>query len=151
MSGLRGGRKLQRAALAALALVLGGCASIPPGGCPVSAKAMDQGTIDANNAIVLARGCRDTSEGCDVPVQLISGNAPVYPCEELLEGRTGTVVLRFLVDESGLPSDFKVDSTPSEGFTRAAIDAVRTWKFKPSRLRGDPIRHWVVQPVSFQL
>ena len=78
--------------------------------------------------------------------------APAYPASSKRLGETGTVLLRVLVDERGRAES--VDVATSSGFERldrAAIDAVRRWKFVPARQGDRAVKAAVIVPLEFQL
>jgi protein TonB len=78
--------------------------------------------------------------------------APAYPASSKRLGETGTVLLRVVVDENGRPESINV--TTSSGFERldrAAIDAVRRWKFVPAKQGDRPVKAAVLVPLEFQL
>lgn len=75
---------------------------------------------------------------------------PVYPGPALLMRLQGSVVLQGLIAEDGTVQDLKV----SEGnpvLARAAVEAVRHWRYKPYELNGKPIRMNTTITVSFKL
>ncbi len=113
--------------------------------------AFDQRTIDAFNSTSLSTGCRDPREECDSPPQLVGGLNPGYPREELINGITGVVFLRFVVKEDGTPADIWVESATNDDFAKAALAAARTWKFTPAQLKGKPVRRPVRLPVDFRI
>jgi protein TonB len=66
------------------------------------------------------------------------------------EKMEGVVVIDALVDDTGKVTDMKVIS----GFprlTQAAMDALRTWKYEPARLNGQPIAMHMKVSISFSL
>jgi TonB family protein len=70
---------------------------------------------------------------------------PVYPSDLLYLGITGTAVVGFTITEAGLvenPVFLSAGGANSEGpeFGKAALDAVRTWRFVPPKVRGKPGR-----------
>jgi TonB family protein len=69
----------------------------------------------------------------------ISGNNPTYPPEERKKKIQGTVVLDATVSKEGLIENLRVVKSPAESLSRSALDAVRTWRYRPYRLNGDPI------------
>ena len=77
---------------------------------------------------------------------------PVYPAIARKRGDEGTVLLEVHVDEAGRVDDLRIAA--SSGYNpldRAALKAVRRWRFEPGR-RGDrKIAVWVRVPVIFRL
>jgi len=65
--------------------------------------------------------------------------APVYPPAARQHGIEGYVVVEFGLGTDGRTRDHKiVESVPAEIFDRAAIDAVRKFKYKPRMRNGQP-------------
>ena len=82
----------------------------------------------------------------------LSNPAPAYPSTARRNGEQGTVLLRVLVNAAGEPE--RVEINRSSGFDRldrAALDAVRLWKFVPGRRGGEAITAWVNVPPMFSL
>ena len=77
---------------------------------------------------------------------------PAYPRKERRLGREGTVVLRVSVRADGTVADASL-KTPSRyaGFNRAALHAVRTWRFDPATEDGVAVASVIDVPVIFQL
>jgi TonB family protein len=63
----------------------------------------------------------------------------------------GTVVLKVTVDANGDVADVKVTKSLGSGLDEKAVDAVRTWKFKPGTEDGTPVRSEIDVEVSFHL
>jgi protein TonB len=78
--------------------------------------------------------------------------APQYPLAARRAGEQGTVLLRVLVTQDGVPAQVSIER--SSGFARldrAAVEAVRTWRFAPARRGADAVEAWVLVPVVFKL
>lgn len=64
---------------------------------------------------------------------------PVYP-EAALKARVrGYVTLRILVSETGGVADIAVVHAARGDLTKAALEAVRRWRFEPARKAGRPV------------
>jgi len=88
----------------------------------------------------------------DNPPKVVYKTVPVYPYTAKRRHITGKVVLRFLVDKSGVVSRIKVvESEPSGVFDKAATDAISRWKFKPGIFEGKPVSTWIVAPFDFRM
>ncbi|WP_266183336.1 energy transducer TonB [Dyella humicola] len=76
-----------------------------------------------------------------------------YPPQALHAHMEGTVLLRVLVDEQGVPQDVVI--AKSSGYAlldRSAREQVlKGWKFEPAMANGRAIRAWARVPVSFNL
>ena len=65
-------------------------------------------------------------------LRAISTPAPAYPSEALRAGESGEVVVEFTVNPDGSVSNPRVvRASPPRTFDRAAINAVRRWRFQP--------------------
>jgi protein TonB len=78
--------------------------------------------------------------------------APAYPPLSRRLKEQGRVLLRVLVSTAGSAQDVEVrSSSGSERLDRAAIEAVRRWRFSPARRGAETIAAWVLVPIVFQL
>ncbi|QWF19105.1 energy transducer TonB [Lysobacter capsici] len=76
---------------------------------------------------------------------------PRYPAAALRRGEGGTVVLRVNVGADGVPDDIAVSRrSGSRDLDRAAMTAVRDWRFKPATRNGREVASVVEQPVEFR-
>ncbi|QND82664.1 Putative TonB-dependent receptor [Chromobacterium vaccinii] len=99
------------------------------------------------------------TEGRDLPVTepqsrggYLNNPAPAYPTVSREEGEEGTVRLRVHVSAQGLPQDVSVQS--SSGFPRldrAALAAVKRWRFIPAKRGGEAIAYPFIVPIEFSL
>ena len=69
---------------------------------------------------------------------ILSHAAPVYPIDAKQAGVSGTVVLGAVIDTDGSIKDLQVISGP-ELLQQAATDAVRSWRYRPYLLNGQPV------------
>ena len=78
--------------------------------------------------------------------------SPVYPAFELRNGRTGEVILEFVVDESGFTRNHIVVESTSDRFSRAALAAARQFRYAPRFENGEPVSTSGVQnKIAFDL
>ena len=75
---------------------------------------------------------------------------PTYPSQALTMRLQGPVVLRAMIAEDGSVHDLKVVSGQPV-LVRAALDAVRQWRYRPYRLDGTPVRMQTEITVDFKL
>jgi protein TonB len=76
--------------------------------------------------------------------------APRYPTRALRRGESGTVRVRVEVGPDGRPAQVTVaQASGSRDLDRAAVDAVRRWRFQPARRNGEPVTGTVIVPISF--
>ena len=86
------------------------------------------------------------------PPQLLERIAPSYPAEALRNQTQGSVLLRIAVAADGSVADVQVlESSHSRVLDRAAMDAVRNWKFRPATQDGQPVASTMDVPVDFRL
>lgn len=77
---------------------------------------------------------------------------PDYPRDAMRRGQQGTVVLRVQVDARGNPGGIDIiERTGSRSLDRAAVDAVRRWRFAPAVRDGQPVAGTVDVPIEFTL
>ena len=91
-----------------------------------------------------------SSDGEYLPIVKV---APIYPRRAQTRGIGGFVLLEFVVTATGSVRDpIVIEAEPPGVFDRAAIDAVRKFKYKPKVLNGEPIEVWGVRNrITFQL
>ena len=77
---------------------------------------------------------------------------PSYPSISRRMGEQGKVMLRVFVNAQGQPEQIQIQQ--SSGFDRldkAAVDAVRRWKFTPGSRNGVAEAMWNIVPINFVL
>ena len=75
---------------------------------------------------------------------------PIYPRQALSLRLEGPVVLEAIVSENGRLENIKAVSGHSL-LARAAIDAVRQWRYRPYLLNGKPVRMQTKITVNFKM
>jgi protein TonB len=95
-------------------------------------------------------------EGVEVSPELIGGIVGLqarveYPRFDREARNEGTVVVRFVVDENGVPSQVEVVRSVSAGLDRAAVDAVRAARFTPGVQNGRVVKVRMTLPVRFTI
>lgn len=58
---------------------------------------------------------------------------PIYPAGLLSLGVIGKAVLRFVIDEDGVVKDIVLERDTHDEFGKAAVEAVRVWRFAPPK------------------
>ena len=78
---------------------------------------------------------------------------PRYPSRALSRGIEGWVLMEFAIDELGLAvNPAVIESEPPGIFDRAALSAVKRWKYRPMIEDGRPrMRPGVRQLISFEI
>jgi protein TonB len=85
-------------------------------------------------------------------VAYLNNPRPEYPRLSQRAGEEGKVVMKVLVSVEGRPDSVEVIS--SSGFERldkAAVAAVKQWRFEPARKGGKALSAYVNVPLSFSL
>ncbi len=81
----------------------------------------------------------------------LSSPAPVYPRGALRNSVSGDVQLRIEVGADGVPTEVEVvGSSRNRELDRAAVQAVRRWRFQPAMRNGVPVAASVQQTISFE-
>ena len=88
----------------------------------------------------------------DQPPKATSRTPPRYPQRMRQRGTEGVVVVRAMVDENGVVGDVTVkESSGSPELDRAAMNAIKRWRYKPAIKGGRKVRAPIVQRISFKL
>ena len=82
--------------------------------------------------------------------QLLARVNPQYPTAARQERVEGTVVLQAVIDKDGSVKKLTVVSGPNM-LTKAAMDAVRQWRYKPFTLNGESVEADTQINVNFKL
>jgi TonB family protein len=75
---------------------------------------------------------------------------PPYPPDARLARKTGVVVLKVVVFADGTVGDVRVVDG-EEPFVTAAVKTVKSWRYQPARLKGQPIAVYRVIRIPFEL
>lgn len=84
------------------------------------------------------------------PPVKVKGAAPVYPDVAKRARVEGVVILEVTVGTDGKVKDIKVIRSVKL-LESAAMDAVRTWEFKPTLVNGQAVQVITTIPVNFSL
>ena len=75
--------------------------------------------------------------------ELVKRVDPVYPPEAVNKEIEGTVIMEVVVDKDGNVSEVNVTGGKNMVLNKAAVDAVKQWKYRPYLKGGVP------KPVKF--
>jgi protein TonB len=81
---------------------------------------------------------------------LIQKTSPVYPPIAKAARVSGTVVLQATISKTGTIENLRVISGPAM-LQQAALDAVRSWRYRPYLLNNDPVEVETTVNVIFSL
>jgi protein TonB len=88
----------------------------------------------------------------DTAARPLSTPAPRYPREAQRRRVEGTVLLRVHGGADGEAGDIDlVQGSGSRDLDRAAVEAVRRWRFAPATRNGQPVESAVQVPIAFNL
>ena len=77
---------------------------------------------------------------------------PKYPASALRAGETGTVTVSATINAAGVPVEVGIDGrSGNRDLDRAAVAAVKQWRFQPALRNGKPVQATVRVPVQFAL
>ncbi|MDO5609705.1 MAG: energy transducer TonB [Pseudomonadota bacterium] len=94
-----------------------------------------------------AASTRTAAASTPVPISQVS---PRYPRDALRSGIGGLVRVAVDVGPDGVPTSVSLaEGSGSRELDRAALDAVRRWRFKPAIVNGQPSVGRVVVPIQF--
>ncbi len=85
------------------------------------------------------------------PARLIASVTPAYPAAAREEGVEGDVPLEIVLDETGRVVSARAVRHAGYGLDESALVAIRSYRFRPARLRGAPVRVRMRWDVQFRL
>ena len=119
---------------------------IPP--APVLASV----SAPAPDVALLPLAAPSVSEGGDLATRMVSGKPPRYPVESRRKREQGVVLLALTVGLDGCVEDIRVArSSGSRHLDRAALDAVKRWRWAPMMRDGQPVLVKGVVEIPFVL
>lgn len=128
--------------------VLGVCSTIALAAC-VSALALRMDVTEPENqnhpSIPTSVNVKD--------LKIVHKEPPVYPAEAKASGDTknGPVVLDVIVGKTGEVENIRVKKSLREDYDKAAIDAVRNWRWEPFRPTGEPVEVKTTVTIVYSL
>jgi protein TonB len=76
---------------------------------------------------------------------------PRYPPSLRNEGISGVVAVIIVIDEKGSILTSSVAKSSNPEFEKPALEAVKSWKFKPAKKDGNPVKVRVTVPLRFNV
>jgi protein TonB len=137
-------------------------AALPPSLGAQRMEDMSEGVPGGIGSIIHDMGTRQATvvrpkapNSLSVPSRLMAGNLltkalPLYPAIARAAGIQGTVVLQATISKSGSIENLKVMGGPPM-LQQAAMDAVRSWRYRPYLLNGEPVEVETTINVIFHL
>ena len=112
----------------------------PPPSAPIVAATRIVAPAAAVVAAAAPAPSSDPVEGGDLSSQVLSATPPTYPIDARRRREQGTVKLMVLVGPDGRVSDIALAaSSGSQALDRAALGAVKRWRWLPQKKAGSPV------------
>ncbi len=119
---------------------------------PAATKPVQERATASTNKARAERNVASRPAAISRDARPMAGNAePKYPASMLRAGVGGTVVVLAEVDAQGNPVDVRiVERSGERDLDRAALTAVKQWRFEPAMRNGKAIATSVKVPVDFK-
>ncbi|MFT3782722.1 MAG: energy transducer TonB [Nibricoccus sp.] len=130
-------------ALASLLILAG----LPFAGC----QSQQQSPTSSDSLIsnVPRTGNFISADDADKKPRAIKTVQPIFPFELKRRGISGEVMLEFIVDTDGKPSQIRVVRYTAKGFIAPAIQSLEQWRFKAALKNGQPVACLMQTPFIF--
>jgi protein TonB len=92
---------------------------------------------------------RRIGDGVSAPIPIVKPE-PKFPADAEGEEIGGPVLLRLVVDESGMPTGIEVRRSLDPRFDREAVEALKKWRFKPGMKNGKAVAVQVTVEITFR-
>lgn len=135
----------ERETVAAAPMAVGGTGALVPGGV-VGGTGTGEGLAGGGGRVAPI----NLPENATPPAPLESNATPEYPAEARSKGQEALVIVKYVVDVEGRVTQVKV-MRGEEPFASAAVAVVKTWRFKPALLDGQPITVFRIHKFPFRL
>ena len=133
--------------------------SVEPASFSDLAGALDIGSGTGGSGAVIASALADSiarkadqavaTSSLDQGARAIAQVSPKYPADLKKQGIAGLVKVQVVVDARGRVQDARVTQGAHPLLDRAALDAVRQWRFQPAVRGGKPVAQKVMVPFRF--
>ncbi len=87
----------------------------------------------------------------DVMPQVVHVEPPIYPEEAKKDGIVGTVYVKILINNNGIPINALIAKSSNPIFNEASLNAALASKFSPFKRKGHNQKMWVMVPFKFAL
>ncbi|RKG95443.1 energy transducer TonB [Corallococcus carmarthensis] len=135
----------EKEVVAAAPMAVGGTGTLVPGGVVGGTGSGEGMAIGGGRAQPI-----NLPETGTPPEPLSANLIPEYPSDARSKGLEGLVILKGVVEADGRVTSLKV-MRGDEPFASAALAAVRTWRFKPAVVSGQPTAVFRIFKVPFRL
>ncbi len=86
----------------------------------------------------------------DTPIRRLFAPRPAYPIESLAAGKSGEVIIEFVVGDDGVPREPRVVETTHLAFSQAVEGAIGLWRYSPALNGTRPVPTGLRYRVSFE-
>lgn len=86
----------------------------------------------------------------DTPIRRLFAPRPAYPIEALVAGKSGEVIIEFVVGEDGVPREPRIVETTYIAFAQAVEGAIGLWRYSPALSGARPVPTGLRYRVSFE-
>jgi protein TonB len=86
----------------------------------------------------------------DVPPRAVVTSKPEYPRFAAMQGLTGKVFVNVLVAEDGTVAEARAVTGPHKILSKAAVDAIRSWRYTPPVKDGVQVKTWKTEIIVFK-
>jgi len=100
--------------------------------------------------IALGQGSVQETRRISAPVPIHRAE-PEYTQEARNAKIEGSVLIKCVIDENGIPTDPIVERSLEKGLDEKAVEAVKKWRFKPGLKDGKPVPANVSIQINFRL
>ncbi|MBE4750413.1 energy transducer TonB [Corallococcus sp. ZKHCc1 1396] len=135
----------EKEVVAAAPMAVGGTGTLVPGGVVGGVGSGEGMAIGGGRAQPI-----NLPESATPPEPLSANLLPEYPSDARSKGQEGLVILKGVVEVDGRVTGLKV-MRGDEPFASAALAAVRTWRFRPAVVSGQPTAVFRIFKVPFRL
>jgi len=89
------------------------------------------------------------AEKVDVQPQATKRVPPIYPAKLKSAKIAGNVLLSFVVDVTGKPTQISAVQSSNEALVKPAVESLTQWRFTPAQKDGHPVACRIQQPFVF--
>jgi periplasmic protein TonB len=115
-------------------------------------KAQDNATINPDSVYTKVDVLPEFPGGMKALGKYVDGKNHYYPEEARKNKIEGKVMVQFIINADGTPSDFKVTKGIGYGCDEAAVEAFKKMpKWKPAQINGQPARFLATMGYLYRL
>lgn len=124
--------------------------SVPPVEEPAPLPSPGEVEVVDTSAPKAQRGALVEFAELDVPPRAVVTTKPEFPRFAALQGLHGKVFVNVLVTEDGTVAEARAVTGPHKILNRAAVDAIRRWRYTPPVKDGVQVKTWKTEIIVFK-